>query len=463
MQGEEARVQISGPSIEVVSCCPPPPDVTQGTLFLTCYNRPDKLDDILKQLQRLTDSVDELRERLPAKGDHDSPIFGVAGGGALSSFPGNPSNGTEMEVDAQQQGALKVKTQAVPQRAASQATDTPRQLAKDEEMEEPRGRPVPLGQPAIPLDHTAPAFTLLKWKPIRKLVQNHLASEQITDEEEYPMQWEVRRGPLRLYGRGEGGDVISDSGSSLYSDTGVTSTAVCWGTIGGLTPTLDFTDTTVWKYVQSYEDNIQNMHPLIQPPELYAMVKAFLDVHRTAEPSNIKHTNATGKRKRPSPVDTPDTLGSVSPVTSKPAHPVLERSIENALVLLVVALGKICCYKDKIPEAVPVRGPVTEGWDGHPLSRQESPPSHTPMRSRRGSSWSGGGALPSERNLDIIPGLDYFAIAADILGGQLAGATLRDVYAHILAGLYHGQLGRVVESQAYICQASRALQIQLGQ
>ena len=49
----------------------------------------------------------------------------------------------------------------------------------------------------------------------------------------------------------------------------------------------------------------------------------------------------------------------------------------------------------------------------------------------------------------------------DILGGQLSGATLTHVYTNLLAGLYHGQLGRVVESYAYIRQASYALQVQL--
>ncbi|KAJ9131258.1 Zn(2)-C6 fungal-type DNA-binding domain protein [Coniochaeta hoffmannii] len=444
---------------------------TFAELFESLKQHKLQLQYVTHVLYKLADHVGYPVEALHAKDDYGSPIFGVPGGGARSSFPGNPTNSTEMEVEAQQQGALKVETQNIPRRAASQATDTQRQLAKDEEMEEPRGRPIPLGQPAAPLDHTTPASTILKWQSIRNLVQHHLASEEITDEEEYPINWEVRRGLLCLHGRGEGGDGISNSGSSPdqgscdrsddYSETGATSPAKCWGTIGGLTiegainaRTLDITDTTVWNYVQSYEDNIQNMHPLIQPPELHAMVKSFLDVHRTADPSNIKHTNATGKRKRPL-LDWPDTPRSVSPVASKPAL-VLERSIENALVLLVVALGKICCCKDKVPEAVPVRGPVAEIWDGHLLSRQVSPPSHMPMRRA---------ALPpfAERNTDVIPGLDYFAIATDILGGQLTGATLKHVYAHILAGLYYGQLGRVVESHGHIYQAGGVIQIQLRQ
>ena len=71
------------------------------------------------------------------------------------------------------------------------------------------------------------------------------------------------------------------------------------------------------------------------------------------------------------------------------------------------------------------------------------------------------GATSLKRNMDVIPGLDYFAYATDILGGQLAGTNLQHVHAYILAGLYHGQLGRVVESFAYILQAGLALQIKM--
>jgi hypothetical protein len=65
--------------------------------------------------------------------------------------------------------------------------------------------------------------------------------------------------------------------------------------------------------------------------------------------------------------------------------------------------------------------------------------------------------ISTKRNLDVIHGLDYFATATDIIGNQLGGASLRHVHANILAGLYHGQLGRVVESFAYIAHASKII------
>jgi hypothetical protein len=69
---------------------------------------------------------------------------------------------------------------------------------------------------------------------------------------------------------------------------------------------------------------------------------------------------------------------------------------------------------------------------------------------------------PSPRNLNVIPGLAYFAAATDIIGNQLGGNSLLHVQANILASLYHGQLARIAEAQAYIHQAARALQVLLA-
>ena len=457
--------------------------------------------------------------------DTQRPASGTSRGHAAdetySYSPENATNSTEMETEGRHAEADVDAHQIA---ASQHARTTLRELAKDEEMEdEPPGPPVAPGQPAIPLNHTTLASMLLKWKPIKHLVQHHLGREGIKYEDEFPIQQEERRGLLRLFGRGEGqGTGLADRESSVdqgswegcddYSDAGAPSPADCWGTIGGLSPpvasdskgavnvpTLDFSESTVMKYVKSYEVNIQNMHPLIIPSELYAMVRLFLDnVQRTTakraskyaetplarftDPRDLRDqppSDVGMKRKRSPGVDASDTPPGVSPMSSKRVKPVFERSIQNALVLLVLALGEICLCKEKIPEVVPVSDP-SQGSpiirNGHPLSpMQGSPPSYAPMPlssalpspkdlagSRRGSFQSGTTALPkvvpfAKRNLDVIPGLDYFATATDILGGQLGGATLKHVYANILAGLYHGQLGRVLESYAYIRQASYAL------
>lgn len=380
----------------------------------------------------------------------------------------------------------------------------------EDEVEVEPGPFVRPGVPSIPPNHTTLAAFLLKWRPIERLVRPYLEAENVKYVDEFPIRQEERRGLLRVWGRGEGLDssrgdreAMRDLGAMEvrddYSDTGAPSPADCWGGIGSSpgpvdgkpiigVQTPDFTEPTVWKYVKSFQDNIQNMHPLIIPVELNAMVKLFLDslqqsVSRQSRVGVAKFVtplSETGSKRKRSPA--PD--GAESPSASpKQPKPMFQRSINNAVVLLVLALGKICLHKDKIPDVVPVSD-VPHGSpmarNGYPASPvQGSPPSHSsqsqsaslaspkdggerPGLSRR-SSFQGAGPAPKtatslKRNLDVIPGLDYFAYATDIIGGQLAGTSLRHVYAYILAGLYHGQLGRVLESYAYIREAGLALQ-----
>jgi hypothetical protein len=61
--------------------------------------------------------------------------------------------------------------------------------------------------------------------------------------------------------------------------------------------------------------------------------------------------------------------------------------------------------------------------------------------------------------MDMIPGLDYFAYATDILKEHLAGSSMRHIYAFLLAGLFYDQLGKVLESYTYF---KRARQVIIG-
>jgi hypothetical protein len=381
----------------------------------------------------------------------------------------------------------------------------------DEEKEVEPGPVVRPGQPSIPVNHTTLAAFLLRWRPISFLVKDILEAENVKYVGEFPIRQEERRGLLRIWGRGEGLDsslsidrvdreTIHDAGAMEMaqddvSDAGAPSPADCWGGIssspgpgdaksfiGMQTP--DFNELLVWKYVKSYHDNIQNMHPLIIPVELNAMVKLFLDTLQqntsrqsrgagiakfvSSTPSSQAETGS--KRKRSPGPDGAD-LPSGSP---KSARPVFQRSINNAVVLLVLALGKICLHKERIPDVVSVSEPP----HGSPLTRNGYPASpiqaglpspkegveRPGMTSRRASFQGAGPSIKGtsfRRNMDVIPGLDYFAYATDIMGGQLAGSSMRHIYAYILAGLFHGQLGRVLESYAYIKEAGFALQVRM--
>ena len=175
-----------------------------------------------------------------------------------------------------------------------------------------------------------------------------------------------------------------------------------------------------------------------------------------------------------------ETCSSTSSPFQKPGRGF--RTIHSALVLLVLALGKICLHRDPIPDVVrdtpdaptPNSPLIRNGFPASPL--QGSPPGvvsqsqssglPSPREIERGMSSrrpSIQGLAPAtrgiqmKRNMDVIPGLEYFALATDIIGSHVAGHNLKHVYVFILAGLYHGQLGRIIESWSYINLASTRL------
>jgi hypothetical protein len=409
--------------------------------------------------------------------------------------------------------------------------------------EDEDGDPVNPGQSSIPVNHTTGAARLLLVKPISELAKGIIESDKIKNEK-YPMLQEERRGLLRLYGRGEGTERLpgydkdpltdyegatptpSDTSSEVASPPGEE-----WGQLGGLTPPgdpmqrgsispdgmPDLNPTLVKELVASYMQHINILHPILVPKKLNLLVEHFLRAindtllkrkqvsqvaasHVTvqssvtagfvggqspafAQPPTFaqppRNPESPGQKRKRSP-GTGDTYEPPYIPDFKPGHPF--RSIGSAIVLLVMALGKICQEKGKIPEFLhhekddnswnspPVR-------NGHPPSPSQSSPAmstlsglpspldgeKTQPRSRR-TSFEGGYAAKSvsgtkAKNLDTVPGLSYFAFATDIIGNQAGGNSLQHVHANILASLYHGQLGRPLESHAYLHQACRSLQV----
>ncbi|CAJ2503088.1 Uu.00g104820.m01.CDS01 [Anthostomella pinea] len=413
-----------------------------------------------------------------------------------------------------------------PDLTLNQAHETLRQI-DDDDLEAQPGRPVTPGKPAIPQNHTTLASLLLKWPVIGSMVQHLLEAERIEHVEEFPICQEQARGQLRIFGRGEGFDqdsgvyhkitppdhTMTDIGDDISNPSfpAPNSNGQAWGQVGGLTPapSVDYTrgvlnvegnpdwdPSKVWKYVQSFKDNILNMHPIFIHKELDAMVRVFLgDIPKstdvrpakvgwiarfltqpTSPPSSFPEPSA--KRKR-SPVGEEQ-----CPAASfhKPGRPF--RTIHNALILLVLALGKICLHRDKIPDPVYdsdlvdhnsplVRNRVTsspsQGSSPSLLSQSHSlglpsPRNNERIHPRRRTSLQGAvpmarGPHSYKRNINVIPGLEYFALATEIIGGEVGGATLNHVHVHLLAGLYHGQLGRVMDSWTFISLASQKLQI----
>ncbi|TVY47926.1 hypothetical protein LOCC1_G001631 [Lachnellula occidentalis] len=366
-------------------------------------------------------------------------------------------------------------------------------LQDQEEDEEESGDPGPPKPPSIPVNHTTGAARLLLEPAIAAMCKEVINQTRMIKNEKYPIIVEEKRGLLRLYGRGEGTDappgydkdplidhgsdsVSGDSNSEVSSPPGPE-----WGQVGsGWTPPPNlpsdfvrgdigsdgmpnFSRLRVKDLVQIYKDNINNMHPLLIPRTLDALVETFLrsipensprpkpvtsltashtPVHGHTNAGFVRNPESPGTKRKRSPG-----LADYSnpPETSrdwelKPGHPF--RSISTAIVLCVLALGSICQSKGKIPDCVPDRDPDGT-WNGSPTIRhghpssplQSSPSMSTPMgipspqdtergqtRSRRTSiegAFTTKGYPTKAKNLDRIPGLAYFALATDIIGNQL--------------------------------------------
>ncbi|KAG4430252.1 hypothetical protein IFR05_014263 [Cadophora sp. M221] len=390
------------------------------------------------------------------------------------------------------------------------------------EEEEESGNPGPGKPPSIPVNHTTGAARLLTHPIIRELCQGAMNSSKIKNEK-YPILQEERRGLLRLFGRGEGyepppgydKDPLVDHGTDSTpgdSHSDVSSPAgEEWGQLGGLTPPghqpeltrggidsngmPDFSRETVNDLVKSYMEHINIMHPILIKSHLDLLVEHFLKSipESQAKPKQVSslqagHTNYAGAGFVGSGYRNPESPGNKrkrSPIAGeyadphvimdhKPGHPF--RSIGSAIVLLVMALGKICQHKGKIPDAWHADRDLDFVYGSSPTVRNGHPPSPiqrspgmgitSPLDGERGQPRSRrtsiDGAYPARvkpRNIDVIPGLAYYALATDVIGNQLAGNSLQHVHANILAGLYHGQLARVMESHGYIAAACRGLQV----
>ncbi|KAI9817330.1 MAG: hypothetical protein M1826_001645, partial [Phylliscum demangeonii] len=375
----------------------------------------------------------------------------------------------------------------------------------------------PQGELSIPLDHTTAAHKLLRWPSIRKLV------DPVTQNEHYVMQGEERRGLLRVWGRGEGGDAHHGGPLSVVTAPGTLQSEDPWGAPdwsrahvsahhreswwghgppraggvlemrrpatdnwGGLNPdgSLKLDRATLERLLHSYLEHMQIMHPILDPDRIAPMVHAVSDRYGggAARPS----VGAPGAKRKRSSANLAPNHAAPDPPAAGPGPP--EHSIGTALVLLVAALGKVCEHTDYLPGPAPDptadadRSASTIG--SSPTFRTDSPPmsvKHSPASSHSSSRTAAtsprdptrmpfpAGRAPVEApspvdrsapiNADVVPGLAYYAYATAILGELHGGNELIHVQAGLLAGLYAGQLGRVLESWKWINWACTGCQV----
>ncbi|KAL8777731.1 MAG: hypothetical protein Q9194_002391 [Teloschistes cf. exilis] len=401
-------------------------------------------------------------------------------------------------------------------------------------------------QVAISIEHATAAHRLLSWPSIKQIVHKSKFISQISLGPDYVMSMEQDKGVLRLYGRGQGRDPTSDSygsppgvnapgenspGSSTStrsddaSSTASSPPEGLWGsgsvlatnnerqglsTVGGLTSEnlLDIHPRTMRRLLNSYLENFHILHPFLERSRLTRMFERFsmrynpsyqtltkqlfsgpvsnlaLDALRDGAASGAR----TAKRKHSS--GHYNALGDPNHVSPQNDSEIrLEHSISTAIILLVMALGRIAEWKDPLP------GPVYVAGD-HPEATAASRPLFSPPRLHGDRSPSAGtetspkssnyaGTNPSissllsgdradmssprlsaddasrPRNVDVIPGLAYYAKATDILGNLFGLNDLTQVQAHLLAGLFAGQLARTFESWSWIHSADILAELDL--
>jgi len=227
--------------------------------------------------------------------------------------------------------------------------------------------------------------------------------------------------------------------------------------------------------LQSYTDHIPILHPFLDQDTLSLFVSPSNHVpnkvhHRPTAVLNkaVKRKHSTSTASGPSI----ETTSECSSLSNRLFRPLPERSISAALLLLVMALGKICQYKGPLPGSALGRTQT---------SHQQTQQSPTPAQSS--DNWNVASApdgdfrlgrlsvVPSSerlspfekgpKDLDVIPGLAYYAYAINILGDLHGSFDLTYIQAKLLAGLYAGQVAHVIESWRWIASACTDFQVLL--
>jgi hypothetical protein len=359
-----------------------------------------------------------------------------------------------------------------------------------------------------PQDHETGAHHLMDWPWIKPFFDRAGGFSK-----EYPQEADVKNGTLRPYGLSYvsdhetvgTGDMQATSPS--YSDTSrnehvsVSSPedGLCLAdfmrndkqqreNIGGLNAngSLKLDKNTVLRLYESYLRHMWLMHPFLDVRGLNNSIQDFINKHsggsggkspNFAVPevngrggavlhgaSSVKRKRSSGPGAHFSDSNTPNAGHSAQPQSTK-----LERSMTNALILLVLALGKVL-ESDKfiLHEDEDIKHPTPEhSYQGSPPGVVRSLLPYTSERLHNAPSLEFASRDSSMervreetfRNVDKYPGLAYFACASDILGNNFGGNEIIHAQSFLLAGLYLGQFGRVVESWSWIDAGCRAITI----
>ncbi|KAJ6126176.1 transcriptional regulator family: Fungal Specific TF [Penicillium samsonianum] len=369
------------------------------------------------------------------------------------------------------------------------------------------------GDLSIPVEHTTAAHKLLMWPSIKRLL--HSAEY----DEEYVMRLEEERGLISIYGQGEISYTADDSQLPTNGDPkGAQPDGNCVGPDADVDidefGNLKLDAVTARRYYHSYFEHMFKLHPFLMEGELNIKVDSFIRCYCRINTSPSSASNYT-RLPRDGPIPAKKrrsnerlgVRGRFMEAISNPLRPRVGKNIDNALVMLCLALGAICEAHAPLPGPImdmrinhsnqPIPVPLSpfippQTIDGTCVTSgmllPEKSDSTATQMSLSSSLYSmptqpSGQSFPSNpfnksvnglsrrdvtnardeqgntRNYQAIPGLTLYGYATAILGHLQGGNELENVQCGLLAGLYAGQLAHPFQSHSWIYQASRACQI----
>ncbi|KFY89772.1 hypothetical protein V498_06293 [Pseudogymnoascus sp. VKM F-4517 (FW-2822)] len=276
-------------------------------------------------------------------------------------------------------------------------------LERDEAKELASGVKSKLG---IPPDHTTGWVGVLQWQVVADIIGEVVREDNLTCD---PLGSENKRELL----------TFNNYSSQNY----------------GTASDLDYL--TVKRHTESYLSYFGIMHPILDPKVIDNLVDEYWTALR-----DVKSI-------------------FTEPKCMLPWDPT--QSINVAILLLVVALGQ-SCEQALDYRADPYEGsPDTESlgeialentlgmckpmfWLGFIIDYRADPYEESPDTESLG-----------EITLENTLGYTFFSAAITLLGCAVCGNTIQHVQAYVLAGLYYGQLTRILESHTYYSNASRVL------
>ncbi|EKG17627.1 hypothetical protein MPH_05075 [Macrophomina phaseolina MS6] len=475
----------------------------------TLHDIATKVSLLMENFASIPDRLDRIERQLRGHQNGEGTLTSPS-----DQFPATTPAVAE-EAEGSTYDPVREKTSSEPPTTAAKALSGPKYSLPPEAAQAigPKAAQVPdffEAEITLPADHTTAAHTMLMdWSAMQPFFK-----DVIPGGTNYPREQEENRGLLKLYGRGEGEDLYDGAHGGSPAAEGTEDDVVStpapspgtnsWGigftapptgadihrsdpqhNWGGLNPdgTLKLDVRTVRRLHLSYLNHMHPLQPFLDKERLSSMVEKFIqryspdaNNHNARSPFAVPETFPAVPLKRKRSNNGP--ISGPEPGTPPSRGNHIERTIGNAIVLLVLALGRICEHKTHLPG--PLGGPNTVVGSSLQMPSMDSPP--TTIKPSPASSHSTLASIPSPgidgarlmsrrpsteqlptsdrregaaRNMDITPGLAYYAYAVEILGAVHGGNDLSHGQAGVLACLYMGQLARVLESWGWICYACR--------